>query len=103
MKVLSATVISPGLARGKVWIPKDPLAIGADAGSAETVDVMVETGRLGRVIEEVKTELRAVADQVGAQLSEDLAEIFRTHEMMLDSFVSSREFDLEIESGGKPC
>jgi phosphoenolpyruvate-protein phosphotransferase len=100
MKVLSATAISPGLARGKIWIPKDPLAIGADADSAETVDATVETRRLGRVIEEVKTELRAVADQVGAQLSEDLAEIFRTHEMMLDSFVSSREFDLEIESGG---
>jgi phosphoenolpyruvate-protein phosphotransferase len=100
MKALPATAISSGLARGKVWIPKDPLAISADEASAAPRDTMVETKRLDRALAEVKSELRAAADQVSAQMSETLAEIFRAHELMLDSLLSSREFYSEMESSG---
>lgn len=100
MKALPATAISSGLARGKVWIPKDPLAISDDEASAAPRDTMVETRRLDRALEKVKSELRAAADQVSAQMSEMLAEIFRAHELMLDSLLSSREFYSEVESSG---
>jgi phosphoenolpyruvate-protein phosphotransferase len=100
MKALPATAISSGLARGKVWIPKDPLAISADEASAAPRDTMVETRRLDRALAEVKSELRAAADQVSAQMSETLAEIFKAHELMLDSLLSSREFYSEMESSG---
>jgi phosphoenolpyruvate-protein phosphotransferase len=100
MKVIPATAISPGLARGKVWIPKDPLAITGDEASAAPRDTLIETRRLDRALAEVKSELRMAADQVGAQMSEELAEIFKAHELMLDSLLSSREFYSELESSG---
>ena len=100
MKVFSATAISPGLARGKVWMPKDPLAMRGDEGSGAPREAMIETQRLEHAIATVKSELRAAADQVSAQMSAELAGIFSAHELMLDSLLSSREFYSEIGSSG---
>lgn len=100
MKVFSAATFSPGLARGKVWIPKDPLTMRGDEGSGAPREAMIETQRLDHAIATVKSELRAAADQVSTQMSVELAGIFSAHELMLDSLLSSREFYSEIESSG---
>jgi phosphoenolpyruvate-protein phosphotransferase (PTS system enzyme I) len=100
MKVFPATTISPGLARGTVWIAKDPLAMSDEDVSDARRDTMLETAHLDRALAQVKSELRAAADEVSAQMSEELAGIFKTHELMLESLLSSREFNSEIESSG---
>src|SRR5207249_12298088 len=85
---------------GKVCRHKDPLEISDDEASAARRGTTVETRRLDRALAEVKSELRMAAHQVSEQMSEALAEIFRAHELMLDSLLSSREFYTEIESSG---
>ncbi len=99
MKILSATAISWGLARGKVWIAKDLLAVRDDEASDGLRDAEAEGKRLDRAFDVVRVELRAAAELVSAQMSEALAEIFNSHELMLDSLLSSREFHSEVESG----
>ena len=100
MKVFSATSISSGLARGKVWMRKDPLAMRGDETSGAPREAIIEKRRLENAITTVKSELRAAADQVSTQMSAELAGIFSAHELMLDSLLSSREFYAELESSG---
>jgi phosphoenolpyruvate-protein kinase (PTS system EI component) len=47
---------------------------------------------------EVRTELEESAQRISEQFDPKLAEIFHAHQMMLDSFLSSREFETELRN-----
>ena len=53
-------------------------------------------GRIRGAFLEVRTELEESERRISEQLDPKLAEIFHAHQMMLDSFLSSKEFETEL-------
>ena len=53
--------------------------------------------RIRRAVLKVETELEESARLISEQLDPRLAEIFHAHQMMLDSFLSSRQFETELQ------
>ena len=98
MKVIHATSVSPGLGRGKGWLLTDPLAEPASSSGASEPEV--EKLRLEAALAKVRSDLRIAAREIGAQMAEEFAEIFRAHELMLESLISSRELSSELAVTG---
>lgn len=98
MRVLSGIAISPGLGRGKAWFLTDTLLEPIVDETPDRINSSTEKQRLAVALAEVKAELELAARQISQQLSEDFAEIFRIHGMMLDGFLLSGEFGSEVEA-----
>ena len=88
--------ISPGLASGTVWVAGDILDCSAETYRIEPHQVDGEMERIRRAFVQVETELEESARRVSEQLDPSLAEIFRAHKLMLESLLSSNEFDREL-------
>jgi phosphoenolpyruvate-protein phosphotransferase len=88
--------ISPGLASGTVWVAGDILDCSAETYRIEPHQVEAEMERIRRALVQVETELEESARRVSEQLDPSLAEIFRAHKLMLESLLSSNEFEREL-------
>jgi phosphoenolpyruvate-protein phosphotransferase len=93
---LRGTRISPGLASGTVWVAGDILDYVAETYRIEPYQVDTEMERIRRAFVQVETELEESARRVSEQLDPSLAEIFRAHQLMLESLLSSNEFEKEL-------
>jgi phosphoenolpyruvate-protein phosphotransferase len=93
---LRGTRISPGLASGTVWVAGDILDCSAETYRIEPHQVEAEMERIRRAVVQVETELEESARRVSEQLDPSLAEIFRAHQLMLESLLSSNEFEREL-------
>ena len=93
---LKATRISPGLASGSVWVAADILDFSAETHRIEPHQVAAEMERVRRAILQVEAELEESARRVSEQIDPSLAGIFRAHQLMLESLLSSNEFETEM-------
>src|SRR5205809_2463168 len=88
--------VSPGLASGTVWVAGDILDCSAETHRIEPHQVDGEMERIRRAFVQVETELEESARRVSEQIDPSLAGIFRAHQLMLESLLSSNEFETEM-------
>ena len=93
---LRGTRISPGLASGTVWVAGDILDCSAETHRIEPHQVDAEMERVRRAFVQVEAELEESARRVSEQIDPSLGEIFRAHRLMLESLLSSNEFEKEL-------
>jgi phosphoenolpyruvate-protein phosphotransferase (PTS system enzyme I) len=93
---LSGTRISPGLGSGTAWVAGDILDCSAEAHRIEPHQVDAELERVRRAFAQVEAELEESARRVSEQIDPSLGEIFRAHRLMLESLLSSNEFEKEL-------
>src|SRR6266576_2837501 len=93
---IKATRISAGLASGRVWVAGDMLDWSAETHRIEPHQVDGEMERIRGAFVQVETELEESARRVSEQIDPSLAEIFRAHKLMLESLLSSDEFEREL-------
>ena len=97
---LKGTRISPGLASGTVWVAGDILDCSAEMHRIERHQVDAEMERIRQAFVQVEAELEESARRVSEQIDPSLAEIFRAHRLMLESLLSSNEFEEELRGSG---
>jgi phosphoenolpyruvate-protein phosphotransferase len=88
--------ISAGLASGTVWVAGDILDYGVETDRIEPHQVETEMERIRRAFVQVEAELEEAARRLSEQIDPSLAEIFRAHRLMLESLLSSNEFEKEL-------
>src|SRR5438094_9798343 len=93
---LRGTRISPGLASGTVWMAGDILDCSAEAHRIEPHQVDAELERGRREFGQEGAELEESARRISEQSDPSLGEIFRAHRLMLESLLSSNEFEKEL-------
>jgi phosphoenolpyruvate-protein phosphotransferase len=93
---LKGTRISPGLASGTVWVAGDILDCSAETHRIEPHQVDAEMERIRRAFVQVEAELEESAQRISQQIDPSLAEIFRAHRLMLESLLSSNDFEKEL-------
>jgi phosphoenolpyruvate-protein kinase (PTS system EI component) len=93
---LKGTRISPGLASGTVWVAGDILDCSAETHRIEPQQTDAEMERIRRAFVQVEAGLEESARRLSEQIDPSLAEIFRAHQLMLDSLLSSNEFEREL-------
>ena len=89
--------IAPGLGMGSAWVVGDRLECRGDAHRIELHEVERELSRIRVAFDQTRAELQEAARRVEEQFNSHLADIFRAHEMMLDSLQSSTEFVQELQ------
>ena len=94
---LSGSRIATGLGRGSAWVVGDRLECRGEAHQIEPHEVEREWSRIQVAFDQTRAELREAARRVAEQFNAHLADIFRAHEMMLDSLLSSTEFVQELQ------
>ena len=94
---LSGTRISPGLAMGAAWVAGDILECSAQAIHIGSERIEAEMERIRQAVLKVDAELEESARLISEQLDPRLSEIFHAHQMMLDSFLSSHQFETELQ------
>src|SRR5258707_5778981 len=94
--ILKATGISAGLASGRVWVAGDLLDRSAETHRIEPHQVAAEMERVRRAVIQVEAELEESVRRVSEQIDPSLGGIFRAHQLMLESLLSSNEFQTEI-------
>jgi len=77
---------------GSAWVVGDSLECRGDAHRIEPHEVERELSRIRVAFNQTRAELQEAARRVEEQFNSHLADIFRAHEMMLDSLLSSTEF-----------
>ena len=93
---LRGTRISPGLASGAVWVAGNILDCNAETTRIEPHQVEGEMERIRQAFAQVEADLEESARRVSEQLDPSLAEIFHAHQLMLESLLSSNEFESEL-------
>ena len=93
---LKGSRISPGLASGTVWVSGDILDCSAETHRIEPHQVDAEMERIRRAFVQVEAELEESARRISEQIDPSLAEIFRAHRLMLESLLSSNDFEKEL-------
>jgi phosphoenolpyruvate-protein phosphotransferase len=94
---LTGVRIAPGLAIGSAWVVGDRLECRGDAHPITPPEVEREWSRIRVAFDQTRAELQEAARRVAAQFTAQLADIFRAHDMMLDSLLSSTEFVQELQ------
>ena len=94
---LTGLRIASGLGMGSAWVVGDRLECRGDAHSIDPHEVEREWSRIQVAFEKTRAELQEAARRVAEQFNSHLADIFRAHEMMLDSLLSSTEFVQELQ------
>ena len=93
---LKGSRISPGLASGTVWVSGDILDCSSQTHRIELHQVDAEMERIRRAFVQVEAELEESARRISEQIDPSLAEIFRAHRLMLESLLSSNDFEKEL-------
>ena len=94
---LTGLRIAPGLGIGSAWIVGDRLECHGDAHRIDPHAVEREWSRIQVAFDQTRVELQEAARRIEEQFNSHLADIFRAHEMMLDSLLSSTEFVQELQ------
>src|SRR5262245_32380608 len=94
---LTGSRIAPGLERGSAWVIGDRLDCRGEAHRIDPSEVEQEWNRIRVAFDQARAELPEAARRVAKQFNAHLADIFRAHEMMLDSLLSSTEFVQELQ------
>src|SRR5262245_65705084 len=94
---LTGLRIAPGLGMGSAWVVGDRLECRGEAHQIEPHEVEREWSRIRAAFDQTHAELQEAAHRVAEQFTAQLADIFRAHEMMLDSLLSSQEFVQELQ------
>src|SRR5262245_38746780 len=94
---LTGLRIAPGLGMGSAWVVGDRLECRGEAHQIEPHEVEREWSRIRAAFDQTHAELQEAARRVADQFNAQLADIFRAHEMMLDSLLSSTEFVQELQ------
>ena len=94
---LTGLRIAPGLGIGSAWVVGDRLECRGDAHPIDPHEVEREWRRIRVAFDQTRAELQEAARRVAEQFNSHLADIFRAHEMMLDSLLSSTEFVQELQ------
>lgn len=94
---LTGLRIAPGLGMGSAWVVGDRLECRRDAHRIEPHEVEREWSRIRVAFDQTRAELQEAGRRVEEQFNSHLADIFRAHEMMLDSLLSSTEFVQELQ------
>ena len=94
---LTGLRIAPGLGIGSAWVVGDRLECRGAAHPIAPHGVEREWSRIRVAFDQTRAELQEAARRVAAQFNTHLADIFRAHEMMLDSLLSSQEFVQELQ------
>ena len=68
-----------------------------DTRRIESHEVEQELSQIRAAFDQSRAELQEAAQRVEEQFTPHLADIFRAHEMMLDSLLSSPEFSQELQ------
>jgi phosphoenolpyruvate-protein phosphotransferase len=76
----------------------DILECSAQALKIGSEQIEAEMDRIRGAFLDVRTELEESARRISEQFDPKLAEIFHAHQMMLDSFLSSNEFETELRN-----
>jgi phosphoenolpyruvate-protein kinase (PTS system EI component) len=74
----------------------DILDCSAETRRIEPHQVDAEMERVRRAFVQVEAELEESARRVSEQIDPSLGEIFRAHRLMLESLLSSNEFEKEL-------
>jgi phosphoenolpyruvate-protein phosphotransferase len=82
---------------GSAWVAGDILECSAQTIRIGPEQIGAEMDRISRAVLEVEAELEESARLISEQLDPRLAEIFHAHQMMLDSFLSSGKFEIELQ------
>ena len=93
---LKGTRIFPGLASGKAWVAGGILDYSTEAQRIEPHQADAEMERIRRAFAQVEAELEESARGVSEKIDPSLGEIFRAHRLMLESLLSSNEFEREL-------
>ena len=93
---LQGSRISPGLASGTVWVPGDILDCSAETHRIEPHQVEAEMERIRLAFVQVEAELEESARRISEQIDPSLADIFRAHRLILESLLSSNDFEKEL-------
>jgi phosphoenolpyruvate-protein phosphotransferase len=93
---LSGLPISPGLGMGKAWIVGDVLKCSGDGRRIEAHEIDRELSRIRASVAETANELKESARRIEEQFDAGLAGIFHAHGTMLNSLLSSGEFEQEL-------
>jgi phosphoenolpyruvate-protein phosphotransferase (PTS system enzyme I) len=88
--------IAPGLGMGSARVVGDVVRCGGRARPIGPDDVERELARLRAAFDATRAELKEAARRVDEQFNPHLADVFRAHEMMLESLFSSDEFAHEL-------
>ena len=94
---LTGLRIASGLGMGSAWVVGDRLECRGDAHPIDPHEVEREWRRIRVAFDQTRAELQEAARRVAEQFNSHLADIFRAHEMMLDSLLSSTEFVQELQ------
>src|SRR5262245_52955546 len=94
---LTGLRIAPGLGMGGAWVVGDKLECRGDAHRIDPYEVERELSRIRAAFDKTRAELAEAARRVEEQFNAHLADIFRAHQMMLDSLLSSTEFLQELQ------
>src|SRR5919109_3574458 len=95
---LTGLRIAPGLGMGSAWVVGDRLECRGEVHQVEPHEVEREWSRIRVAFDQTRAELQEAARRVADQFNAHLADIFRAHELMLDSLLSSQEFVQELQS-----
>ena len=85
MLILAGKGVSPGLAKGKVFIYRDILQPSAELYEIDPDQIHEEQARIVKAIDDVQRSLTIDARQIEGQLGKESADIFRAQEAMLCS------------------
>src|SRR5260221_13627493 len=94
---LTGLPIASGLGMGPVQVIGDRMEWRGDTRRIEPHEVEREWSRIRVAFDKTRAELQEAARRVEEQFTPHLADIFRAHEMMLDSLLSSPEFSQELQ------
>jgi phosphotransferase system enzyme I (PtsI) len=94
---LTGLRVAPGLGMGSAWVVGDRLECRGDAHRIAPHEVEREWSRIRVAFDQTRAELQEAARRVEEQFNSHLADIFRAHEMILDSLLSSTEFVQELQ------
>jgi phosphotransferase system enzyme I (PtsI) len=82
-RLLNGLALSPGLAFGTASHYRDLLQLEQEGGAIPAEEVEREYERIQEAIRTARRDLQATADEVRNTLSDDMANIFRAHDTML--------------------
>ncbi len=83
---------------GTAWVAGDILECSTQALRINSEQIEAEMEQIRGAFFDVRTELEESARRISQQLDPKLAEIFHAHQMMLDSLLSSQEFETELRN-----
>ncbi len=95
---LTGSAIAPGLAMGPVSLVDDILEYRRPARPVEPLGVEREWARVESAFAATRRDIAEAVDRLEREVSSEVADVFRAHQMMLDGLLSSGEIATELRT-----